>query len=132
MARSLLAVLVGALFGTLLVFGTETLGHLVYPTPEGLDPIDIDALAAYVQTAPLGALLFVHLAWALGSFGGGWVAARMAAEDRTRQGLVVGALLMALGLVTMFSFPHPSWFWLGALVFLPSAYGGARLAQRGA
>ncbi len=82
---------------------------------------------------PLGAMVFVILAYAAGSFGGGWVAARLAAARKLRHALVVGGVLMLAGVSNLVTIPHPTWMVIATLVvFLPLAYAGGRLAQRGA
>jgi hypothetical protein len=132
MGRSILAVLLGVVVGGLMVAAVEFVSHLIYPPPPGLDPANIEALKTAMANAPAGALLFVLLAWALGSLGGGWLAASIARRSPTRHALIVGAVLMAMGILNMVMIPHPPSFWLAALVlFLPAAYLGARLARPG-
>jgi hypothetical protein len=132
MGRSILAVLMGVVVGGLLVAAVEFVSHLIYPPPPGLNHSDVDALKGAMATAPAGALLLVLLAWALSSLGGGWLAASVARRSHTLHALIVGAILMAMGILNMLVIPHPPWFWLAALVlFLPAAYLGARLARPG-
>ncbi len=119
----------GVVAGGLLVALVEGIGHRVYPLPEGLDVKDVEALKEYVATLPAGALLFVLLAWAVGSFGGGWLAAKIADRKRLVHALVVGGVLMAFGIVNLVTIPHPLWFAVvGVVLFLPAACAGAKLA----
>ena len=131
MGRSILAVIAGVVFGGILVWAVEKIGHAVYPLPEGFDPTDMEQLKVIVQQLPVGALLFVLLAWAVGSLGGGALAAWLARRAGVNHALIVGGILMLFSIINMFMIPHPTWFWIaGLLVFLPAAYLGARIAER--
>jgi hypothetical protein len=130
MGRSILAVLLGVVVGGLLIATVEFVSHLIYPPQPDLDPAGIEALKAAIANDPVGALLFILLAWALGSLGGGWIAASIARRSHTRHALIVGAILMVMGILNMVMIPHPLWFWLAALVlFLPASYLGAKLGR---
>jgi predicted MFS family arabinose efflux permease len=77
------------------------------------------------EIAP-GALVAVLAAYAGGSFVGAAVAGQIAKRVPICHGLIVGVLLMAGGVATMFAIPNPLWFRIaGLLVFLPSAWWGA-------
>ena len=128
MAKSILAVLAGIVVGGGVVGIVEYVGHMIYPLPEGLNANDPEALKGYISTAPIGALLFVIVAWALGSLVGGGLATRLAGQSRLLHAMIVGAVLMLFGIANMLMIPHPIWFWaLGLAVFLPSAYFGGKL-----
>lgn len=130
MGRSIIAVVLGIILGGIVVGLVEYVGHLVYPAPAGIDMRNPEALKTYAANAPVGALLFVILAWALGSLTGGWLAAFIARQSRSQHALIVGGVLMIFGIINMLMIPHPVWFWIvGILVFLPAAYIGARLVQ---
>lgn len=130
MGRSIIAVVLGIILGGIVVGLVEHVGHLVYPAPAGIDMRNPEALKTYAANAPVGALLFVILAWALGSLTGGWLAAFIARQSRSQHALIVGGVLMIFGIINMLMIPHPVWFWIvGILVFLPAAYIGARLVQ---
>lgn len=58
--------LAGAFVAGFVVTGLEALGHAVYPPPEGLDPGNREQIKAAVAAMPVGALLFVLLAWVAG------------------------------------------------------------------
>jgi hypothetical protein len=109
----------------------EALGQKVYPPPPGLDPSDPESIRAAMQDIPAGALVFVLLAWTVGSAAGGWVAARLAPRRPVLHGMIIGALLLAGGLANLVMIPHPLWFTIvGVAVFLPAACLGARLGAR--
>lgn len=131
MGRSILAVIAGLVLGVVLIAVVEFIGHYVYPPPADLDMTNSEALKNLIANAPVGALLFVILAWAIGSFGGGWLASRIAQKSHVMLALIVGGILMAAGIMNMLMIPHPLWFWiLGIAVYLPAAYAGALMGQK--
>jgi hypothetical protein len=129
--RSVLAVLAGLIAGSVLIAAIEGVSSLIYPLPSGLDPNDYDALRRYVDELPVGAFLFVLAAWAVGSFAGGWIAARLAGRAALAHGLIVGVFFLAAGLVNLLMIPHPVWMWVGGIAVLAGGgYVGARLGRR--
>ena len=131
MSKKILSVLAGIIGGGMIILLVEKLGHTVYPPPPDFDYKDVEALRLLIENAPLGALLFVVLAWALGSLAGGLIAALIAVEDKTKQALFVGGILMVLGVINMMSIPHPVWMQIAGLtVYLPFAYWGGTLGSK--
>jgi len=129
--RSVLAVVFGLILGAAVILAVQALGHQVYPIPEGLDVRDPEALKAYVAEAPVGVLLFVLAAYALGSFAGGAFAGWYARRAPATHGLIVGAVLLAGGVANLLMIPHPAWFAVACVaVFVPAAYLGARLVRK--
>ncbi|MBL4715766.1 MAG: hypothetical protein COC01_03635 [Bacteroidetes bacterium] len=130
MLRNSLSIAAGIITGGILIFLVEKLGHTIYPHPADFDYTDKEALAELIQNAPIGALLFVILAWTVGSFGGGLVASLISNEAKMRKALIVGVVLMLLGIMNMMMIPHPLWFWaLGLAVYLPMAYLGGKIGE---
>ncbi len=132
MIRALLAVVAGIAAAALMIGLLESIGHTMYPPPEGLDPyVDPEGFAAAVDQMPTGALVVVLLSWAMGTFTGAWLAARIV--GRAFYGYLIGGVMLLGGVTNVISIPHPLWFSVvGILLFLPSAYAGARLATPGA
>jgi hypothetical protein len=131
MLRSVGAVVAGVILGGGVVFAVELLGGMLFPMPPGLDLNDPQALAVAMANAPLGALLFVLLAWAAGSLAGGWLAARLAGRAPHWHALIVGVLLLIAGIINLATLPHPLWFQVvSVLVFLPAAWLGGALGAR--
>lgn len=131
MGRSILAVALGFVLGIVLIAVMQSLGHFIYPPPEDLDLTNPEALKNLIDSAPVGALLLVVLAYAVGSFGGGWLAARLAQKSHILHGMIVGGLLMTAGIMNLLMIPHPLWFWIVSVAaYFPAAYAGARFGQR--
>lgn len=92
--RVILAVLGG-------VAAIEYAAHLVWRVPGEAEP-------------PLGALLLVPAAYFLGALIGGWVAARI--SGRAWTAWLVGAVVVAGAVWSMFLIPHPPWMQIAVVV----------------
>lgn len=131
MGRAILGVLAGLATMFVVIMGIEYLGHTLYPPPPGLDPMVTEDLSAIMSAQPLAALAFVVLAWVVGAFAGGWVAARIS-RSHPRTAAVIVALLVMAGVVAMIvQMPdHPRWMAaLGLLLPIPAALLAAKLAR---
>ena len=87
-------------------------------------------LSAIMAVQPVAAKAFVVMAWVVGAFSGGWVAAKIS-RKYPRAAAVIVALMVVLGVVGMIlQLPdHPRWMAaLGLLLPIPAALLGARLA----
>lgn len=132
MGRTILAVIVGVLLAGIVVGIVQSVGHAVYPLPEGLDPENPDDLKAAMLEGKIktGAMLFVILAWGTGSFCGGLVAQLIAQQKKLIPALVVGGIMLCPGIAMMVMIPSPLWFWIaGIMVFVPSALLGGWLVR---
>lgn len=131
MGRKILAVVAGVILAGIVVYAVEAIGHQVYPPPAGLDMKNMEAMKNYVATLPMGALLFVLLAYVLGSFAGGWLAAKIARSSQIHVPLTVGGVQLFFGLINLLMIPHPLWFAIAAvIVFLPAAFLGGKLGVK--
>jgi hypothetical protein len=111
------------------VFGAEFVNGRIFPPPPGLDFANREAMRAAMAQLPPTALLLVLVGWVLGSVTGGFVAAIFGGPAAKRNALFVGVGLMTGGIFNLLTIPHPLWFAIAALLlFLPSAWLGARLA----
>ena len=130
MLRSILGIIAGVVVMWLVVAGIEFASHMIFPPPVGLDPMQIGDLQKILAAAPVAALAMVVLAWALGAFAGGWIAARIARHPRVAAVLV--ALAVMGGVIGMIAAmpDHPIWMsTLGLLLPIPAALAAAHLAK---
>ena len=130
--RSILAVIVGFVAAGVVMLIVEMInGRVLYPEmgKAAAGMTDREEIRALMSTAPAGALLVVLFGWALGSFVGGHLAARIGRNSPMTHALVLGVLLTLAGIANNFMLPPPAWFRVATLlVFLPFAWTGARLA----
>ena len=130
MGRAILGVLAGLAAMFVVIMGIEYVGHMVYPPPPGLNPMVTEDLSAIMASQPAAAKAFVVVAWVVGAFAGGWVAAKIS-RAYPRTAAVIVALMVVAGVVGMIlHLPgHPRWMAaLGLLLPIPAALLGARLA----
>jgi hypothetical protein len=128
MRRRIISVIAGVAAGIVAIYALESLSHFLYPPPGNMDPTDSDQIRDLMAHAPVGALVMVILAYALGSLVGGFTACVL--TDRSPRGMavLVGLILMAFGVLNLLMIPHPIWFWLISLpIYLPFAYMGYRI-----
>jgi MFS family permease len=132
MGRLLFALFVGLLVQGVLVFAIESMGALLHPLPAGLDVSNAEQLRAYMESgeAPFTALLMVVFAYAVGAFGGGFVATKLAPRRGLMPALVIGQIALVLVVINLFAYPHPVWMMIASVVVpLPSAWLGGRAAH---
>lgn len=128
MERTVLAIVLGLAVAIVTMLLLEYVGMSLFPLPAGLDLEDEQDLVQLVASAGLGKQLWVLAGWTLAAALGGWTAAKLA-RHRTPAALCVGALVVAGVLINISLLPHPAWMSvLGALLPLPVAWAGARLA----
>ena len=132
MGKNISAGLMGVVVAGLLVWLVEKGGHSVYPPPPGLDFADADAMRAYIDTLPIGALLFVAAAWFIGTLGGTLTACRIGTAKPMIFALVVGGLILIGAILNLVMIPHPLWFAaLGIVGIAVGAWLGMILAGKG-
>ncbi len=126
--RGLLGVTGGLILGVLCIVGFELVASLVYPYPAGFDANDHAAMSEYIRTLPIAALILVLSGYLVGTFTGSWTATKIGRS--TIPGYVVGVLLLCAGISNMLMLPHPTWFWIVAIViFIAMTTVGTRLAR---
>ncbi len=103
------AVVAGFVAGVLVIALIEGISSMIYKMPEGLDTKDLEAMADWVSTLPVGAFLFVLSAWGCGCFVGAFVARRIAPQRSAKPGLIVWALLTIATISNLIMIPHPIW-----------------------
>lgn len=133
MGRTILGMLAGVVVMFVTIMGIEALGHLAYPPPPGLDPLNPEheaAFAKFMLQMPFMAKAMLALAWAAGAFVGGLVAAKIARHQNAAALFV--ALVVMSGVVGMIvRVPHPTWLAAaGLLLPIPAALLAARLVHR--
>ncbi len=131
MARNFLGLLAGLLSSFFVIMLVEMIGHAFYPPPEGIDYADLDTVKEYLPEIPIGALLFVILAYFIGSMAGGFVLGIIGGKNLGVWATVLGKLLLLAGLINLIRLPgHPIWFWIiSLLVYIPSVFLGLRLSK---
>lgn len=130
MLRKILAVVAGLFVAFCLIVVIELVSTLLHPMPEGLDPANAEQFQTHVATLPISAFLLVLTAWTLGTFAGGFVAAKIARSHALLFSGVVGAFVFAATVFTLLEIPHPLWVSITAVLAIPvAAFLAGRLAR---
>lgn len=123
MLRNIGFVVLALLVFMLVVMAGDAISmKLAPPMPEGLQPHDHEAMARYAATIPAQSFLVMVLAHLLGALAAGWVVGRFLGHGRVVW--IMGVLLTSVGIWNILALPHPAWFWVDALVYLPGALIG--------
>ena len=99
-----------------------------FTLPDGMDPMSMDSVREHMHLIPLGAFFVMMAGHILGSFSAGWIVGRATANVTTAW--VVGALITAGGVANLAMVPHPTWFWVDALIYPVFVYLGFRMGCR--
>ncbi|WP_417600413.1 hypothetical protein [Owenweeksia hongkongensis] len=128
--RNILAVIVGWAIGSAVNMGLINAGHSVFPL-EGVDPSDMEALAAAMPNASAEHFIFPFLAHALGTLVGALIAALIAATHKMKFAYAIGALFLIGGIMVSFMIPSPTWFIVLdiALAYIPMAWIGGKIGM---
>jgi hypothetical protein len=129
MVRNILSVIVAFVVGGIFVFLFEALGHRIYPVPEGIDSTNMQAIAEYVKTAPVGAILAVLVAQSAGSLVGGFITGLISIAKRATA-IVYGILALIMAGINLVMIPHPWWFMVFSIVLpIPLSLLGSQIAS---
>lgn len=110
MGKNIAAGVAGVITAFFVVWLVEKIGHSVYPPPPDLNFADKEAMGAYIETIPLGALLFVAAAWFLGTLGGTVTACRIGSARPLTYTMIIGGLVLIATAANLIMIPHPAWF----------------------
>ena len=130
MVKNILAVVVGVIGAGIITWVLEMIPNSMYPAPGDLDWMDYDAISAHIKSLPFLAMVLVIVAQAVGAIAGGYIAALIAESQARKMAMIVGGILMAFGIANLLTIPHPMWFWISLIVFIPCAIFGYRLQAR--
>jgi len=130
MIRNILAVLAGAILGSMVNMGIIMLSSSIIPPPEGADLTTEAGLKASMHLMQPKHFIMPFLAHALGTLTGAFVTAIIALSHKMNLALAIGVLFLAGGISMVFMLPSPTWFTLLDLIgaYLPMAYLGGKMA----
>lgn len=115
MLRKILAVPAGLLLGVLCISVIEKSAHYLFPRPAAMNADNIDALKHYVETAPVMALLFVIIGYAVGAFTAGFSSTKIAGDGKKIYAVICGLIFLLQGIYMMYILPTPIWFWISGI-----------------
>ena len=110
---------VGVVCAVAVVAAIELVSHALYAPASLPDMNDPAAMAAFVQSMPLGAFLFVLAAYLAGTLSGGLVAALIARKHAARFAWIIGGLILIASAINFLTLPHPAWFVVATFLGVP-------------
>ncbi len=108
--RNIAAVLLGLVLGSGANMALIVLGHSVVAPPPGVDPTDMDSLAASMHLFEPKHYIFPFLAHAVGTWVGALIAFLVGTGNRALLSWVVAAFFLAGGIANVMMLPAPMWF----------------------
>jgi hypothetical protein len=137
--KIILAIILGFVTGSMVNMGLVTLGPLLIPLPDGVNPSDMESFKTSAHLLQPRHFVFPFLAHAVGTFVGAliaWWTAPVSIPSKRRVAFAVGVLFLAGGIAACFMIPAPATFIAIDLLFayLPMAWlastTGAALTSR--
>jgi hypothetical protein len=130
--KNIIAVTAGFILGSIINMSLITVSGSIISAPNGADVTTLEGLTATIHLFEPKHFLFPFLAHALGTLGGAFVAAKIAATHKLKFAMSIGFLFLAGGIANIMMLPSPLWFTLVDLVgaYLPMAFVGYQLAHK--
>ncbi|ARN79127.1 hypothetical protein BST97_14670 [Nonlabens spongiae] len=129
--RNIAALVVGWLAGSAVNMSLVTIGPMLIPLPDGVNPQDMEAYAEISATLGDEHFIFPFLAHALGTLVGATVAYLIAATSKNLFAWIVGAFFLLGGIMVNYMIPGPLWFTVADLVlaYIPMAFLGIKIGE---
>ena len=131
LAKNILAVISGAVVGSLVNMGLVNIGPMIIPIPEGADLSTMESLRESMNLFTPANFFFPFLAHALGTLVGAFVATKIAASHQLKLALGIGVFFLAGGVTAASMLGGPMWFNVTDLLlaYLPMGYMGGVLGR---
>jgi hypothetical protein len=128
--RNIVAIIAGAVIGSMVNMAFITMSGAIIPPPEGAIVTTTEGLKASMHLFEAKHFIFPFVAHAAGTLVGALLAALIAANHKMRFAFGIGVLFLAGGIASAFMLPAPVWFMLVdiSLAYLPMAFVGWKLA----
>lgn len=131
MLRNVLAVIAGLIIGSIVNMLLINISGYVITPPENADVTSMEGLKSTMHLFGPEHFLFPFLAHAFGTFVGAFVAAKIAATNKIKFALAIGAFFFLGGAINAYLLPAPIWFLILDLTgaYFPMGYWGYKLAK---
>ena len=130
--RNVLAVITGIVLGSVVNMGIINLQYFFIALPEGVDVTNTESLKSSMHLFEPKHFIFPFLAHAIGTLGGAYLAARIAASHKMNIALGIGIFFLIGGISMVFLIPSPIWFAILdlSLAYIPMGWLSGRLAAK--
>lgn len=129
--RNILAVLAGAIIGMAVNMGIILIFGNIIPPPEGVDVSDVESIKASMHLYETKHFIPPLLAHGLGTLVGALITYLLAANNKMKLALLIGAFFLIGGIMMVIQLPSPLWMEVVDLVgmYIPMAWLGAKIAS---
>ena len=130
--RNILAAITGIVIGSVVNMGIINLQYSFISLPEGVDVTNTESLKSSMHLFEPKHFIFPFLAHAIGTLGGAYLAARIAASHKMNIALGIGIFFLIGGISMVFLIPSPIWFAILdlSLAYIPMGWLSGRLAAK--
>ena len=127
--RLIVAIVAGILVGSIFNGAVSALNLMLYPLPDGVNWVDVEAVEHYLANLPVMAYVIILIAHVGQSFVGSLVAAIIGKSFEMYVAIVIGTFSLIGGITNMMSLPLPAWMWVEVPLYIIAAYGAAKLVM---
>jgi hypothetical protein len=130
--KNILAVLIGLTIGAQLNGLIINQGSSFFPSPEGVNPSDIESIKAHIHLYDSSHFLAPFIAHAAGTLSAALICALLAANSQKRLSWAIGGVFFLGGISAIYMIGGPIWFMVVDLVFayFPMALIGFLIAKK--
>ena len=136
MLRFIVSTVIGIGIGMVAMMLMHYLSAFIYPMPDGVKFGTIE-FNEYMKVVPTGALILAILSHSIGSFAASILSSLLSRYSEWRntksfrfQYLIIGVFFTYAGWENLNSIPHPSWFKIDLLFYIPAAYFGYKIVNK--
>lgn len=123
--RNIVAIIFAMVTGVIVVGTIESIGHVLYPPPVGLELDTPAQMGEYIGNLPAAALLIVLAGWSTGIFSGCLLAGIIGFKQGKFCSTVYSLVFCSVVGLMLYQVPSPAWFRCSGLILLvPSAFAG--------
>lgn len=126
----ILGIIVGLVVGGIAVMFIESIGHTIHSPIAGSDMENPEVIKAYIDSAPVLAILMVPIAWLMGSFFGSLTSTLISRSSWRLNRFVISSLFLLISLMMLIQIPSPWYMWaLAFSLIFPMGFLGTGLAR---
>jgi hypothetical protein len=125
MGKRIFSVIIALVVSISLIGAFEYAGGFIFQHP-AVDMKDPKTISNMMVSMPIAAFLWILLGYLVSSYVGGIIASFISGREKPQPALIVGAVLMAGGIMNLIMIPyHPIWFMVAnVIVYIPFAWFG--------
>lgn len=130
--RNLISIILGLGVGGLVGFSIERYGHDIFSVYQDVPNItEPEAFAAFIETLPIGAFLYLLFAHSLGTLISAFLATLFSGHTQPIPAIAVGVLMIAGAVRSSILIPHPVWYQVSeVIIYLSAALLGYKLSLK--